>query len=316
MVRVPVSGSHEVIISLGDLSVGPHLVEVGGTALGRVGTRLEPERLELSVRSPIPWMQGARDRAGFRPILEPPGASLENVLAGKAHIVVLGPAKRSVTLDVRLFNLNGHLTEHFGLGSIGSLADPAALRRLLAKLTKEPMAEKVQTAPRVDIVFLADELGADSLSFQRKMRPFRWQLAFDGHEYRTRLIDKAGTGQPVLLRRYDLTHPDRKADADYMQFCIGTAIGPPGALLTAICENKQYSAIVSTPTNQRLTALNDLGLSISISSTNNEPKHIPRLLGSSPPMGPCSTGFRPIGYATKSASVRRIRTARRLNSLR
>ena len=278
VVRIPVSLPPEAIVSLGHLSLGSHVIEVGGIATETQGRRLEPECFEFVIRAPVPWAQGIRDRAGFRSILEPADASLESVLAGKARVAVIGPPERSVTIDAQFFNLNGHVTERFGLGTVASLADETGIRRLLIKLTKEPLAEKIQTAPRVDLTFLVDELGIDSLSFSHKVRPFRWRLMADDHDYRARLIDEAGADPGVLVSLYEITQPDRKLDADYTQYIDGRVIGPPGALLTAVCGNRRYSAIVSVPRRQRLTALNDLGVTITVSPSLDTAKHIPRLL--------------------------------------
>jgi hypothetical protein len=278
VVRIPVSNPPEAIVSLGYLSPGLHVIEVGGTAAETHGRRLEPERFELTIRAPVPWVQGIRDQAGFRAILEPADASLESVVAGKARVAVIGPRERSVTIDARFFNLNGHVTESFGLGTVASLTDEAGIRRLLVKLAKEPLAEKVQTAPRVDLIFLVDELGVDSLSFPLKVRPLRWRLTAGDHDYRVRLIDEAGNDQRVIISLYEIAQPDRKLDADYAPYLDGQAIGPPGALLTAVCDNRRYSAIASVPPHQRLTTLNDLGVTITVSPTLNEAQHIPRLL--------------------------------------
>ena len=278
VVRIPVSAPPEAIVSLGYLPLGSHVIDVGGIATETQGKRLEPERFELFIRAPIPWTQGIRDQAGFRSILEPADASLESVLAGNARVAVIGPSERPVTIDAQFFNLNGHVTERFGLGTVASLADESGILRLLTKLDKEPLAEKVQVAPRVDLTFMVDELGTDSLSFSHRVRPFRWRLTAGGHDYRARLIDEAGADLRVIVSLYEITHPDRKLDADYTQYIDGRAIGPPGALLTAVCDNRRYSAVVSVPPHQKLTTLNDLGVTITVSASLDAAKHIPRLL--------------------------------------
>ena len=278
VLRIPVGSPPEAIISLGQLAVGLHVIEVGGLASELHTGRLEPESLGLAIRTPIPWAKGVRDSAGFRTIKEPPDASLEHVLAGKARIAVIGPPERPVTIDAQLFNLNGHLAERIALGTVASLADEAALRQLVIKLAKEPLAEKVQAAPRVDLTFLVDELGMDSLSFPHKVQPFRWRLTLEGHEYCARLIDEAGADHPIVISRYTIAHPDQKLDAEPAQYLGGQVIESPGALLTAVCNDERFSAVISVPPHQKLTALNDLGVNITVSTSINAPRHIPRLL--------------------------------------
>ena len=277
-VRIPMSAKPEVLLALDDLEVGSHVVEVGGTTLGARGGRLDPERFDFIIRPPVPWAQGVRDRAGFRVGLEPAEASLERLLAGKARLILVGPPGRAVALGVRFFDLNGHMTEHASLGTIASSADAGGVTRLLTKLTKEPLAEKVQMAPRVDLTFMIDELGINSLFFPQKVRPFRWRLIRESHVCRVRLIDEAGADHPVAVHFYPLAQPDQKREAVYEDYIRGQVVEPPGALFSAICNNKRYSAVMSVPSIEILTALEGLGVRVEISSWNDTPKHITRLL--------------------------------------
>ena len=91
----------------------------------------------------MPWMQGIRDRAGFRSILEPADASLESVLAGEARVAVIGPPERPVTIDAQFFNLNGHGEQSvLARGPSGHWLMKGGIRRLLSKLAKEPWPKR------------------------------------------------------------------------------------------------------------------------------------------------------------------------------
>lgn len=275
--RITVGTPPEAIVSLGQLAIGSHVIEVGGLTTGTDGGRLEPERLEIEVRAPLPWEQGVRQQAGFRAIREPVDASLDSILGGKARLAVIGPSERQVALELRLFNLNGHLTESIALGAAPSLADEDALRRLVAKLGKEPLAEKVHAAPRFDLAFLVQELGVDSLSFSQKVRPFRWRLTVEDGDFRVRLIDEAGAEYPVTVKQYCISRPDVGVETDYAQCLGGHTVTSPGVLLAATCNDKNYAAIISVPPQHKLT-LTDLGAPITVSPSIDAPKHIPKLL--------------------------------------
>jgi hypothetical protein len=108
---------------------------------------------------------------------------------------------------LRTFDFNGQLSKRTDLGRVILPADEAALRRLVLKLTREPLSETVQSSPRVDLAFLVDELGVSSLSFLQKVQPLRWKLEADN---RARLIDETGADQLVTIDRDDICMPDRR----------------------------------------------------------------------------------------------------------
>lgn len=278
VVRIPVGNLPEAIVSLGCLPAGPHVIEVGALTKGAQGGQLEPERLDIDVRTPLPWRQGVRQQAGFRAIREPDDASLDNILDGKARLAIVGPPERAVAVDVKLFNLSGQPTERIPLGRVASLADEPALRRLLAKLAQGTRAEEIHSAPRVDLAFAVDELGVDTLSFFHKVRPLRWRLEVEDRAYSVRLIDEAGADHAVTIKQFNVSRPDVGVDVDYDQCLGGCAVAAPGALFVATSEKKPFSAIVSVPPQRDRIALTDLGAAVTVSPSLDGPKHIPRLL--------------------------------------
>jgi hypothetical protein len=153
-------------------------------------------------------------------------------------------------------------------------ADEAALRRLVSKLTREPLSETVQSSPRVDLAFLVDELGVSSLSFLQKVQPLRWKLEADN---RARLIDETGADQLVTIDRYDICTPDRRVTVAPDQCLAGLPIDPPGALLTAKFNDRHYRAVVSIPEQVTLTTLADLGFGTALAASGDTPRQIPRL---------------------------------------
>jgi len=310
-VRIACGNAAEAFVTLGSLEPGTHTIEVGGLASGGVDRPLAVERFEILVRPPVPWSQGVRERAGFRATLEPAGASLESALSGAACVSLIGPPERSVTVGARLFNLNGHMAEVLNLGSLPSLTDDRSLSRIIARLKDDSLAEKIQTAPRVDLTFVVDELGMDTIRFSHRVHPLRWKLAVDGQIYRLRLIDEAGADRPVIINRYPINRPDTKETSDYASFRAGQEVQSPGALFTAILDNKHYAAIVSVPTHLTLRTFQGLGAAIVLAADHDTPRHIPRLLALRRLWGRAMQTVGPLGMLRKSEVCRalELRTA-------
>jgi hypothetical protein len=276
--RIPLGGSAEAMVSLGHLSVGLHLVEVGGSSASPRLGRVEPEQFELMIRPPEPWLEAIQGKTGFRPVVEPADAGLELVLDGRAPITILGPAERAMRVAARLYNTSGHTTEEVALGDLASLGDRRALLRTVQRLTANPLAEKVQAAPRVDLVFNVEDLGTASLSFANKVRPIRWKLEHCDGEAQLRLIDEAGSCPEIKIDIYPLETPTTKRPADAAAFLFGSAVAAPGALYSAVATGERYSAIVCASPRTRLTSLSHLGTPINIAAAHNEPRYIPSLL--------------------------------------
>jgi hypothetical protein len=299
--RIPVAGRAETIVSVGALAIGRHIIEVSGIGQGLSSSggdqRLEPEWLHVEIRSPLPWMQGVRKQAGFRVEVEPAGASIENLINGRARISIIGPPERSAIAEVRTFNINGHLSDRADLGRVALPADEATLRRLVLKLASEPLSEMVQSSPRVDLAFIVEELGINSLSFLQKVQPLRWKLETVGAAYRARLIDEAGADQVVAIFRYDICAPDKGVAVARDQCLDGLAIGPPGALVTAKFNDRHYRAIVSVPGHATMTSFADLGFPIALANSSDEPRYVSRLIAlhrlwsEARPLGPLGRSY-------------------------
>jgi hypothetical protein len=280
--RIPVAGRAETIISVGALAIGRHVIEVSGIGQGLSSSggdqRLEPEWLHVEIRSPLPWMQGVRKQAGFRVEVEPASASIENLINGRARISVIGPSERSASVELRTFNINGHLSERADLGRVVLPADEAALRRLVLKLAREPLSEALQSSPRVDLAFIVEELGINSLSFVQSVQPLRWKIEIVGAVYRARLIDEAGADQVVAISRYDICAPDKRIAVARDQCLEGLPIDPPGALVTAKFAERHYRAIVSVPERATMTSFADLGFRITLAASSDELRYVSRLI--------------------------------------
>ena len=280
---VPVRNSAEAMVSLGSLSIGRHIIEVSATptrgpGASEIAQLIEPEQLVVEVRSPVPWREGIRGQAGIRAVLEPAESSFEDLLNGQAEIRLHGPADRSAAAKVQLFDTNGHQAEDTELGRLPVPSSTHAMRRVVEKLRLEPLSEKVQGAPRIDLVFRVDELGASSLTFARDVEPLRWKLEHKDTEYAVRLIDEAGLEQEIAVERYDIRVPDRRLAVQLDASLAGIPVEPPGSLFVARQNKRTFSAVASVLQRKRLTAFSDLGVDIALASPPDSPRRIALLL--------------------------------------
>lgn len=272
--RIPVHDCKDAIVSLGMLPIGRHVVEIGTIAANK--RPVTPELILIDVRAPIPWQQGILAQAGFRVVLEPAHASIEELIAKRASLSIHGPAERVATVEARLFDPNGHITERCDLGKVP--LPTSDLNRLIAKLSIEPLSEKIQSAPRVDLAFAVEELGTGSITFTRVVAPLRWKLEGHGLARQMRLVDEAGTAQDISIDRFDLTTPDRRVALEAKEALAGFPVMAPGAVFVARYASRRYAAIASVPARDRLTALSELGVTCALSISGASSRHIVRLL--------------------------------------
>lgn len=273
---IPVTGSSEVLISVGSLPIGNHTVQV--SAESRVTTqRIEPESLSLEVRAHEPWRQSVRRQAGFRLLMKPVNATFEDMAEGRAEISIHGPDERTATVELRLFDAHGHVSETQRLAQIGLPANAEACRTALKKLRREPLAEKLEATPRFDIAVAVEELGYDSLTFNHDVQPLRWKLEHVGKLLMARLVDEAGADHEVVVRRYDISQPDRRAAVDTESCLAGFSVTPPGSLFVARHRGCRYAAVISL--REKLTTLADLGANVRLGERRCTPsRHVAWLL--------------------------------------
>ncbi len=309
-IQIPVTGSSEVLISVGVLPIGNHIVQV--TAESRItAQRIEPESLSFEVRAHEPWRQSVHRQAGFRLLMDPVDATFEDMVEGRAEISIHGPEERTATVELRLFDVHGHLSETQGLARIGLPANAEACRNALEKLGREPLAEKLEAAPRFDIAVAVEELGYDRLTFHHDVQPLRWKLEHVGKTLVARLVDEAGADNEVVVQRYDISCPDRRVAINTQSCLAGFSVTPPGSLFVARYQERRYAAVISL--RERLTALADLGANVSLGKRRcTSPRHVAWLLAqhkrwrTARPLGPLAIVHKSKVIATFAQHIAQI----------
>ena len=295
--------SGALLIALDPLSLGAHRLSV--QALGRANDPSsaigETAQFEFAVAAPRPWIEAMREKAGFRLLVDPHGASLEQLFTGRATLRLFGPAGRSVSWSIETFDAAGHRTASVpgGKTAVGATSETvaAALDRL-----RQAGSDAIDMAHRVDIVASLDELGRQSLSFPHRVDPLRWH--FDPARARVRLIDESSHEAPVKVRSYTLSTPVEARTVDYDQAIAGIEIAPPGALSVAIAAGRRYAMFVSNPATT-LKSLADLGISQSLAITKPDGDAVLILLSALWRW----QGARPVG---PQAVVRKVMTVDRI----
>jgi hypothetical protein len=271
------------LVSLGVLPLGRHAIEIVTTAApiasNSPGLRpVAPETIFLDVRAPKPWRRDTAGRTGLRVIVEPNGASLEDLVDKRAALSLHGPEGRLAAVEARLYDMSGHVSSSSEIGRLELPANTGSMARLIEKLAKEPLSERIQSAPRVALSFIVEEIGAATASFPHTVVPLRWKLDRSDTATTMRLVDEAGVAAAITVNRFDMATPDERVDVP-LEVCLqGTLVEPPGSLYVARYDGKIYPAFASVPPRGRLTGFGDLATQITLTSPGESTRNIMRLI--------------------------------------
>jgi hypothetical protein len=249
----------ELLIALGPLALGAHHLRVQALAHAK-GTTAPvgaTAQFDFTVAPPQPWPEAMREKAGFRVLLDPPNAGLEQLFSGRATLRLLGPAGRSVLWSLETFDAAGHPTA-IGVGGQTTIGAPAGAIATTLDRLRQTNSEAIDNAHRVDIVASLGELGRQSVAFPHQVDPLRWH--FDSSSRQVRLIDESAHESPVAVRSYALSAPVAQKTIDYDEAVTGIEVGAPGALMVADYEHRRFSLFASAPASDRLNSLADLGI--------------------------------------------------------
>ena len=256
--HLPMGEGQEALVSLGLLAPGRYAIEITATAkknaVGANAMRLiAPETIGLEVRAPAAWQNDTTARTGLRTVLQPPDASFDDLVERRASLVLHGPPGRTATIEARLYDVGGHVTSSAEIGRLEVPSNEGAVARAVEKLSKEPLSERIQSAPRVDIAFLVDELGVATVSFPHKVVPLRWKLNAGAGGNTIRLVDETGAAGSVSISRYDMATPDRRVEVAWNVCTQSVAVSPPGSLFVAHANGKMFAAFASVPPQGKLS---------------------------------------------------------------
>ncbi len=261
-----------VLVHLGELALGRHAL----TVIAKDGPNgSAAERFEFEIVAPTSWSAAVARTAGFRLILEPENATLEQLVARRAKLEVFGPKGRTIQWSVRTFDASGHPQTNDSLGNsrIGETA--ASLETVIEKL-REKYSDDIDEANQVDIVASLDELGRQARSFPHVVDPLRWK--FDPRTQTVRLIDETDHTSPLSVVAYSLAKPATLTKVDIQKALGGFYPNQPGALLVAKFNAMSAAILVSTHGATTIRNLADLGLSQSIELPPSNAESVARII--------------------------------------
>lgn len=247
----------EALLALGDLAVGRHHLELAAIPRGAASSQVATATFAFEIAAPQPWPEAVRAKAGFRLVMSPANAPLEDVLAGRAGLSVIGPAGRQVQWSLDTFDAGGNLATTSHGGATGTRAAPAEAAQVIARL-RSTNSEAIDRAHRVDISAAIDELGIQSLRFPHTVEPLRW--TFEPKEQIARLIDETAHEEPIEVVGLPLAAPLERITLAAQALIEGQVIANPGMLLTARYRGRSHTAFISVPESATMHSFAELDL--------------------------------------------------------
>lgn len=247
----------EALLALGDLPVGRHHIELATIPRGTASSQAAAVTFAFEVTAPQPWPEAVRAKAGFRLVVSPANAPLEEVLAGRAVLSVIGPAGRHVQWSLDTFDAGGNLVANSRGGATGTRAAPAEVAQVIARL-RSTNSEAIDRAHRVDINAAIDELGIQSLRFPHVVEPLRW--TFEPKQQVVRLIDETAHEEPIEVAGLPLAAPLERVVLAVPALIEGQAIKAPGMLLNARYRGRSQTAFISVPASATMHSFAELDL--------------------------------------------------------
>jgi hypothetical protein len=261
---VRATDGRDVWVSVGKLPIGEHSIEVTAIADKARETRpTESEIVYVRVRPPVPWRSQISSRSGFSAVLQPPEAKLEDILAGRAALVLAGPADRNITIHLSMFDANGQAKEGHDLGSLRLPVSVEDVTKFLNRAIVGSHAEAALSTARVDLICQIGELGQARVSIRQEVDPFRWKIEQAGGKSVLRLIDEAGADTNVSISQFSIERPDERTQLDRKQCEEGIELRHPGSLLVLQQRNRQAMTL-ACPTATKLLSLSELGTGVAI----------------------------------------------------
>jgi hypothetical protein len=254
----------DVLISVGILPIGLHTIEVAARPVSTAVVKvIETETFFVDVRAPFPWRYAGGSRTGFAAVLDPPEASFEHLLKGKASINVIGPPDRTIVARACLYDANGHQSASHELGQLRLPSIPSAIERFIAKIGNEAFLEDILSAPRVDLVFQVEELGDSRIRIQQQVKPFRWKVETAEGRTSVRLIDESGEAD-VVVSRYGIQDPTRRLPLEHALSLNGFELQYPASLLSVKIPQKEFLTLISVPSSKKISSLPELGMGVNV----------------------------------------------------
>jgi hypothetical protein len=249
-----------ILLAFDGLPLGTHSIDLAAVPQ-QTGLRdAQPPasaRFAFQIVAPQPWPEAMRGKAGFRLAVSPANAPLEDVLAGRAQLSVIGPVGRQVHWALDTFDAAGNPASS-GKGGVTNIGAPDATVTKTIEQLRKAHSESIDVAHRVDINASIDELGLQLLRFPHIVEPLRW--SFDAKKQRVRLIDETAHEEPVVVTGLRLDAPLEKVTIQLPSMLDGMDVTAPGLLLNARYRGRSQTALISVPAAHKMQSFAELDI--------------------------------------------------------
>jgi len=234
-------GSHELFLSLDDLSVGDHELRI--TLTGDARQTLTEGSLLVTIRDPKVRSDSAEVGEGIRLLASPAQPTMTEVWAPGA-VAIDGPDDLQIDLTLLLRDESDRELTKISQPIVLPLRDSnwaGVANRLRAD---NRFKRNFDRAESLELTVARAGVGHATLHADRGFQPLRWRLLGDREEKRAQLIDLTDTGTVrVLLSRVE--DPLVEAEVDP---AVDVPIPPTGGLLRAeVSTGVEASATIVLP---------------------------------------------------------------------
>lgn len=242
-----------VFFCLPQLAAGTHTVSVEVRQLDarrRMEEVAPPEgSINLRVRDPHPWRPGTTLQNALSITTDPYDADLEALWEDRVSVAIFGPAGYRIKCAIVLEDAGGGVVCSERLeGPFDLPVSAETCREALERWRgREDVAWAYLESATARITISGEELGEETITFERRPRPVRWVPSRHDGGVHLRLIDDTGEEEdPPFCGEYRMERPLTGNQLEADQFRTHSEVKPPGALFVAERRGHVDSVIVST----------------------------------------------------------------------
>jgi hypothetical protein len=254
-VRIDGAEGEVVHVQLPELAPGPHALMVHASA---TDGRVISATLEITVRAPRPWIGALGEQHAVQVAVAPAEPTMEDLLAGRFRMDVVGPPGLRVETDVTLWNYKRERRLYRkSLPAMQLPFEMSAWRRSFVAnfLDDQPVQDDLDIAWAVEVNLSFGAVASQRFLFVRHLAPLRWAVRKRRRDRAVVLVDDTGViGEPrVEFRSFD--EPDN-ARAVVAPGDGATMPIPDGGGLVEASQGTERAAAVLAPLGiQRLDSL-------------------------------------------------------------
>lgn len=251
-------GESETAVSLEDLAVGAHDVEVA--LLGDVERQIASGRLLVTIRDPRIRPEGASVGEGIRLTASPPRPTLAEVWGEQATVDVEGPTGAEVEVGVALRDDTDDVLAELSR-SVELPLEPGQWRELIQEIRADSHFQEHYDAAESSVISVAkDGIGFATLTSERGFQPLQWRVRRERRGQVVASLTDRTDGRSTKVQFFPVNAPlmveHRESEQDF-------PVPPQGGLAVATTRGHSAAAVLPTNPNETFgTSLNEVQVKI------------------------------------------------------